>query len=316
MRARRDLAAKRHEENRAAARVQAVARGRNARKELVTLHAISEAPASTPAAQPESAERAAPESVAPAAAAPSTAAAHTRPKSGSVVGQIFSAELGGDPAPHVPPVNLPPSNKSSAEAVTSASDSVPAAGAEQLTPRKSGGSFLGRLSLGMGRSRGSATRARAATDAVQPAQPPVTTRPRRITSLMKDKWDAKVHEAEEQQRHDPFSRKFDGGTKLKKGDAGYGTAVAGSATAERAQKAQAWVDTEIDKLLDVIRQHGHNGPTGATAIEFGQLFNLYADISDTLVGILMRARKRGRLSFESAMLFQGVHDHVLISIVG
>ena len=37
-------------------------------------------------------------------------------------------------------------------------------------------------------------------------------------------------------------------------------------------------------------------------------------VSDTLVGILMRGRKRKNLGFESDMLFQGVHDNVVISV--
>ena len=50
-------------------------------------------------------------------------------------------------------------------------------------------------------------------------------------------------------------------------------------------------------------------------ITFGRLFDVYADISDTLVGILMRARKRGFLTFEGDMLFQGAHDKVLITVL-
>ena len=45
------------------------------------------------------------------------------------------------------------------------------------------------------------------------------------------------------------------------------------------------------------------------------MFEVYANISDTLVGILMRARKRKKLHFESDMLFQGVHDSVVIRIL-
>ena len=46
---------------------------------------------------------------------------------------------------------------------------------------------------------------------------------------------------------------------------------------------------------------------------FGVLFNAYADISDTLVGLLIRARKRQLVSYEGdGMLFQGCHDHVLV----
>ena len=50
-------------------------------------------------------------------------------------------------------------------------------------------------------------------------------------------------------------------------------------------------------------------------ITFGVLFDTYADISDTLVGILMRARKRKKVSYDGdGMLFQGVHDHVVIRL--
>ena len=140
-------------------------------------------------------------------------------------------------------------------------------------------------------------------------------RPRRMTDLMRAKWDTQIAEVEAAARNDPFSKTFDGGIKLRKGDAGYGVAAAGSQTAARAQKAQEWVDSEIEKLLGVIRQHGDAGSDGLTGIAFGELFDVYAHISDTLVGILMRARKCGRLAFESDMLFQGVHDDVRIRIL-
>ena len=133
--------------------------------------------------------------------------------------------------------------------------------------------------------------------------------------MMAAKFDNQQKQSDEAARSDPFSRKFDGGNKLKKGDAGYGRAVVGSQTEERARKAQEWVEVEIEKLLAVIRQNGEVTEDGKAAITFGVLFNVYADISDTLVGILMRARKRKKLSFESDMLFQGVHDQVLIRIL-
>jgi hypothetical protein len=45
------------------------------------------------------------------------------------------------------------------------------------------------------------------------------------------------------------------------------------------------------------------------------LFILYQDISDSLVGIMMRAKKRSRLRYEGDMLWQGVHDAVCITIL-
>ena len=44
--------------------------------------------------------------------------------------------------------------------------------------------------------------------------------------------------ADEESKSNPFSKKYDGGVRLKKGDAGYGRAVAGSVTEKRAQAAQ------------------------------------------------------------------------------
>ena len=54
---------------------------------------------------------------------------------------------------------------------------------------------------------------------------------------------------------------------------------------------------------------------GVIGVTFGVIFDIYADISDSLVGILMRAKKRKRLAFEADMLFQGVHDSVVIRII-
>lgn len=117
--------------------------------------------------------------------------------------------------------------------------------------------------------------------------------------------------------NDPFSASFAGGTlRPKRGDRDYGTAKRGSLTEARAVQAQQWVEAEVAKLLVVIEQHGtRDAASGHTTISFGELFDVYASISDTLVGILMRGRKRGVLTFEADMLFQGVHDSVPITSV-
>ena len=102
---------------------------------------------------------------------------------------------------------------------------------------------------------------------------------------------------------------------LKPGDPGYGRPPEGSQSEARAAKASDWVDNEIDKLLKVISDNGKAGPDGKLSITFGQLFILYQDISDSLVGIMMRAKKRSRLRYEGDMLWQGVHDAVCITIL-
>ena len=258
------------------------------------------------------------------------------------VGQVFSAELGGaTPSPRSmealeekvsekkrksetigseqPPEPLQ-RRMSLDQWLAETPDAAPAAAAASPTqpseppppePKRSG-SFLG----GLLKRTGSLTkRPRATTEipATKAEVEEVETRPRGMTlqQQMKAKFDAQVASAEAEAKSNPFSKNFDkGAARLKKGDAGYGTAVAGSATADRAAKAQAWVETEIEKLIEVIKENGDG-----TTITFGVLFEVYANISDTLVGILMRARKRKRLHFESDMLFQGVHDSVVIRIL-
>ena len=105
--------------------------------------------------------------------------------------------------------------------------------------------------------------------------------------------------ANEEMKANPFSKNFDptaAKNRVKKGAEGYGKAVAGSETEARANKAQEWIEHEIGKLVEVLKEFGQeNGATGEVHMTFGELFERYADISDTLVGILMRAKKRKRI---------------------
>ena len=76
-------------------------------------------------------------------------------------------------------------------------------------------------------------------------------RPWRASPHREPHWDPSRTQA----KSDPFSKTFDGGARLKKGDAGYGKAVSGSKTEARGQQAQAWVEAEIEKLVVVIVTH-------------------------------------------------------------
>jgi hypothetical protein len=101
-----------------------------------------------------------------------------------------------------------------------------------------------------------------------------------------------------------------------KGDKGYGLAEAGSQTEKRAKAAKAWVDKEIDKLIEVIMEHGKADPDdGKVTICFGPLFYIYQDISDTLVGILMRSKKRKKVFYKGDMLWQGKDNAVVIKVL-
>lgn len=98
--------------------------------------------------------------------------------------------------------------------------------------------------------------------------------------------------------------------RLKKGDVGYGSPIPGSQTAGRAAAASDWVNTEIAKLIEIIESNASavDPATGEKSITFGDLFNIYQDVSTTLVGTLQRARKRNLIAYEGEMLYQGRHD--------
>jgi hypothetical protein len=137
-----------------------------------------------------------------------------------------------------------------------------------------------------------------------------------ISNLTK-MWQSKANAHTDTQARNPF-REGGGAAAARAprpGDADYGRAAAGSQTAERAAKAQDWVEQEIAKLLSVIREIGENRPDGQAVVKFGPLFYAYQDISDTLVGIMMRAKKRKLISYPGDMLFQGVHNEVEIFVV-
>ena len=71
----------------------------------------------------------------------------------------------------------------------------------------------------------------------------------------------------------------------------------------------------MNKLVEVVNTNGIIGDNNLKCITFGELFILYQDISDTLVGILMRAKKYKKLFYDGQMLFQGMHNHVIIQLL-
>lgn len=70
-------------------------------------------------------------------------------------------------------------------------------------------------------------------------------------------------------------------------------------------------------LCCIIHDEGKpvEGKPGLNQITFGELFHIYENISNKVVGLLLRARKHELLTFEGEMLFQRVHDHVPIYLL-
>ena len=84
---------------------------------------------------------------------------------------------------------------------------------------------------------------------------------------------------------------------------------------DRVQSAVDWVGGEVQKLIEEILRLGHIVPGGQTQVEFGCLFAETANKFDALTGILKTARKLGILWYEGEVLFQGVNDRTLITLL-
>ncbi|XP_071966899.1 actin-binding Rho-activating protein-like [Engystomops pustulosus] len=139
-----------------------------------------------------------------------------------------------------------------------------------------------------------------------------------ISDLRKE-WQLRSEEHVERQRLNPFSDDFDHqhamDVRLRKGDNGYGRPEEGSKTEQRGKRALQHIHKEIDEMCLIMRDMGMRGRDGKIRVTFGRLFERYVRISDKVVGILLRARKHGRLDFEGEMLWQGVHDNVIITLL-
>uniref|UniRef100_A0A8C7F7Q4 Si:dkey-29b11.3 n=1 Tax=Oncorhynchus kisutch TaxID=8019 RepID=A0A8C7F7Q4_ONCKI len=151
-----------------------------------------------------------------------------------------------------------------------------------------------------------------------------------VTSVkgLKDNWQRWSNEHQEYQKDNPFS--YDRGAmvsataqqqRFQRDQDGYGRPLEGSLTEQRGQNAHIHISREVEELCQVIRDIGESCGDGGgekrpvVTVEFGKLFEHYVNISNKVVGILLRARKQGLVSFEREMLWQGQDDRVLITLL-
>lgn len=138
----------------------------------------------------------------------------------------------------------------------------------------------------------------------------------RRSSTLKDRvaqWETKASEYEAKQHANVFSHAYTGAEPISAAE--YGHPVEGSLTDQRGKDAAHWVDHEVDKLVGEIAKIGRENPgTGRVECTFGEIFAHYVDISNTVVGVLMRARRRNRVEYEGEMLFQHKSEAVVITL--
>lgn len=86
---------------------------------------------------------------------------------------------------------------------------------------------------------------------------------------------------------------------------------------QRGAKMQKKIEANLDQLLDEIREHGayDKAEGGVKTITFGELSLRYEKISNILVGLLFKAKKKGLLKYRGDMLFQGIHDDIKITVL-
>ncbi|XP_046396711.1 actin-binding Rho-activating protein-like isoform X1 [Ischnura elegans] len=101
----------------------------------------------------------------------------------------------------------------------------------------------------------------------------------------------------------------------KKGDPEYGRPPSGSKTEFRGLKAHSHVTKEMLELCEIIHENAEYSDGELDGISFGELFKIYTNISNKVVGILLRGRKHQFLHFEGETLFQRRDDDKIIFLL-
>ncbi|ESO10817.1 hypothetical protein HELRODRAFT_185281 [Helobdella robusta] len=84
----------------------------------------------------------------------------------------------------------------------------------------------------------------------------------------------------------------------------YGRPKPGSKTEYRGKKADIHINEEVLELCQMIEHIGVPLSDGTIGVKFGRLFEYYGRISHNLVGLMIRARRKGLVQFEGEMLYQ------------
>lgn len=73
-------------------------------------------------------------------------------------------------------------------------------------------------------------------------------------------------------------------------------------------------DSQLQQVLDYILTDGADDAKGRRTMKFGEVHDNFLEISDILVGLLLKGKKTGLLKYKGDMLFKGIHDQVIITV--
>jgi len=126
-------------------------------------------------------------------------------------------------------------------------------------------------------------------------------------------WQTRTNNFQASQKLNPWSGDYAGDRKWDpKCKESYAQPV--GKTRERWKKGNAYINKEINMMVEIIQAMGERDENGNIFVYFGRLFDRYAKISTNLVGYLIRARRRGMLHFEGEMLWQRQDDDAVITL--
>ncbi|XP_076805570.1 actin-binding Rho-activating protein-like isoform X2 [Clavelina lepadiformis] len=134
-------------------------------------------------------------------------------------------------------------------------------------------------------------------------------------SFLAERWNTKAENFIQKQKTNPFSGRYDGNERVRwiKGAKEYAQPV--GLTAERGAKAKRYISKDIEVLCHIIEIMGKPDDNGNICTTFGELFERYTNISNKVVGTLLRARKYNLVDFSGEMLWQRRDDDVVITLL-
>ncbi|CAF2135702.1 unnamed protein product [Rotaria magnacalcarata] len=96
-----------------------------------------------------------------------------------------------------------------------------------------------------------------------------------------------------------------------------GAPPSGSRTdlAHHGQEVQEKILEEMKHLCHVFQTNGKEGDDDTITITFTDLFKIYTNVSDKLVGVLLKARKQGYSTFKGEMLLQNRDENAPIQLI-
>uniref|UniRef100_A0A914MSD5 Costars domain-containing protein n=1 Tax=Meloidogyne incognita TaxID=6306 RepID=A0A914MSD5_MELIC len=119
---------------------------------------------------------------------------------------------------------------------------------------------------------------------------------------------------EQEAKLDFGSKVYAGTQKFDKNSSDYGRPLVGTKSQARGVRAGNSIMQEVIFLCEIIERNATGIPPNCS-IKFGQLFYIYNHYSQSLVGMLIRARKYGLVDFEGEMLYQKQDDNKEVKLL-